>query len=168
MNLVAFWRDQVNIWNQEQKCDLCWEFGAPLIESAANIQKPEDGKECCVKVLFLQDKQPAFTTNRTYNNTTGLIQNITCTQSFQLLVLLPISIDKNNFNEIPGHPTAESKWDSVLFKLQQCLMCDAELDFCEILGTQYRITQWSGSQVLNYSDNNYTGYRINVQFQMIR
>lgn len=165
MDLVNFWSQQITKWNTDSKCGLCWEFSAPLIESAVNIVQPTTDKECCVQVMLLRQGVTAFSTVNTYNQTTQLKTNVACNISFQLLVLLPSNLGLNMFNEIKGHSTTESVWDTKLSKLEECLSCDANLDFCEFLGQQYKITQWSGVQVVNYQNANYTGYRISVTFQ---
>lgn len=166
MDVVNYWAQQVEKWNEESKCDLCWDFGAPLTEWAAETYQIKAGKECCVQVLLLFPDN-VFSTNRTYASS-GLITNLTCTNSFQVLFLLPSRIDINNYNEIPGHSIEESKWFTVFNKLKQCIECDAELDFCEILGTSYNITNWSARLVNNYTSNNYAGFRLNVSFQQVK
>jgi hypothetical protein len=165
MDIVSFWKLQTEKWNEELKCGFCWEFSAPLIESSVNIVQSEEDKECCVKLMFLQDKQPAFSTNNTYNATTNLLTNQICATNFQLLVLLNSELGVNNYNEIKGHTTTQSNWERILQVLQECLSCDANLAFCEILGSVYRVTNWSGTQVINYTGSVYCGYRINVSFQ---
>lgn len=165
MDILNFWKEQTEKWNTELKCGFCWEFSAPLVESSVNVVQSEEDKECCVKLMFLQDKQPAFSTNNTYNNTTNLLTGQICATNFQLLVLLNSNLGVNNYNEIKGHSTAESNWEAILLKLQECLSCDANLAFCEILGSVYRVTNWSGTQVINFSNSVYCGYRINVSFQ---
>lgn len=165
MNIVNFWAQQVAKWNTENKCGMCWEFYAPLTESAVSITQTEN---CCVKVFLLRDKAPAFATTNVYDNVTSLLTNSTCNINFQLLVVMTGNIGLNNWNEIKDHPTEESKWSTMLYKIEQCLACDAQVDFCEILGSEYRITQWSATQVINNGDNAYTGYRLNVTFQSTR
>lgn len=164
INIVDFWKNQIAKWNEELKCGLCWEFSAPLTESAVGITKPND--PCCVQVMLVRDRVTAFRTSRTYDNITGLLTGVTCSKSFELLVLMPTKLGQNNYNEIKGHDTNESKWDEVLSKLEDCLSCDANLDFCEFLGRKVLVTDWSARQLVNYTDNNYTGYRLTVTFQV--
>lgn len=165
MNLISFWQDQVTKWNTENKCGLCWEFGAPLIESAVETYTPTIGKECCVQVLLVRDKITPFSTTNTYDSRTSLRTNAVCNHGFQLLFLLPSDIGTNNFNEIKNHPTTESKWDTILSRLEECISCDMNIDFCDIIGMQYRVTQWSAQQVINYTSKAYSGYRLTVNFQ---
>ncbi len=164
MNIVKFWHDQIDKWNTEQKCGLCWDFGAPLIESAVNVQQPEKDKDCCIKAMFLQDKGNAFSTTNQFSNT-GFVNQVTCTESFELLLLFDSSLGINNYNEIKGHSIDESLWETKMNPIKECLQCDANLDFCVILGSQYRITNWSARQVINYLDSVYCGYRLSVTFQ---
>lgn len=164
INIVDFWEKQIALWNAEQKCGFCWEFGAPLTESAVTLQQPEPGKECCVQVLLVRDKITPFSTSNTYNSSALITQKV-CTTGFQLLFLLPSTVGTNNYNEINGHPTIESKWANILQKLEACISCDAELAFCTILGSMRRITTWSGQQLINYTPENYSGYRLTVNFQ---
>lgn len=167
MDIVNFWQQQTDKWNDETKCGFCWAFGAPLIESSINVQQFEEDKKCCVKVFFLQDKQPAFSTANQYSTQTGYLNKQTCSTNFQLLVLMDSKLGVNNYNEIKGHPTDESKWETILQRLQACLQCDANLAFCEILGTTYNITNWSAVQVINFKESVYCGYRLSVTFQQV-
>ncbi len=168
MNIVSFWEQQIEKWNTDQKCDLCWVFSAPLTESAMNIQQLREDSKCCVQVMLLRDKVPAFSTNNTYNEY-GLLIDVKCNTSFQLLVAVPTTLGINNYNEIAGHSTDESRWSTILYNIEQCLKCDALLDFCEFLGDNPRVTQWSAMQELrDKTDNNYAGYRLTATFQEIR
>jgi len=54
MDIVDFWSKQITIWDENNKCGLCWSFGAPLVSSQLNIEQSIPGKECCVNV-FLTD-----------------------------------------------------------------------------------------------------------------
>lgn len=167
MDIVNFWTRQIANYNKESKCGFCWTFSAPLIESSINKVQFEEAEACCVKVFLLQDKQPAFSTTNNYNSLTGMQNGIVCNNSFQLLVVMPSTLGTMNHDEMIGHDSSTAKWETILNRLQQCLSCDVNLDFCEILGTQYRITTWSGTQVINYLDSVYCGYRINVNFQKV-
>lgn len=165
MDIVDFWSRQVAKWNDENKCGMCWEFSAPLIESAVELIEDEG---CCTQVILLRDKLPAFSTSNTYSNQTFLLNGVTCSKSFELLVLMYADIGTNNWNEVKGHNTEESKWSTIFSRLEECLACDAELDFCEFIGVKSRVTTWSARQVLNYSSKNFSGFRITVTFQNIK
>lgn len=167
MNIVDFWQAQVAKWNEEEKCGLCWTFDAPLTESGVELYQPETGKECCVHVLLTQDKVPPFTMVNQYSQQTGRMNQRTCSWTHQVYFVMTTDLGVNNFSEIKGHSTESSRWASVLQKLQECLACDANLDFCEIMGADYRVTQWSAAQVVNYTSHNYTGYRLTITFQTV-
>lgn len=165
MDLISFWSQQINKWNEESKCGLCWDFTAPLVESAIELVEPSAGMDCCVQVLFLRDKEPAFSTLNRYNESTQLLSGTTCNKAFEILFLMYAPIGSNNWNEVKGHSTDESKWATALYELERCLSCDLELDFCEFIGSKSRVTKWSAKQVINFSSKNYSGYRISVNFQ---
>lgn len=164
MNIVEFWEKQISKWNEEEKCGFCWSFHAPMTESAANLQRTND---CCVQVLLTQDKVNPFVTSNTYDAATGLLERVTCTRNFQLLFLLPSNVGTNNYSEMPEHSVDESKWAKILYKLQDCLSCDLHLDFCEMLGREYQITQWTAKQEINIFDDIYSGYRLTVSLTTV-
>jgi hypothetical protein len=166
VNLIQFWQDQVNKWNEETKCGFCWEFGAPLTESAVELFKPKDGKECCVQVLLVRDKGLAFSTSNTYNNTTGFLTGVTCNTGFSIYFVLEMDLGTNNYNEIKDHSIEQAKWKK-LVELEQCLSCEVILDFCEFIGSTRRITTWQARQVINHTSKNYSGYLLTVNFQNI-
>ena len=168
MNIVKFWEDQVAKYDAEQKCGFCWDFGAPLREDKVNIEQPNEGKECCVKVMFLQDKGSAFNVQRSYNQQTALMNGVTTTYNFQLLVVLDSVLGINMYDETKGHDKADSIWTTILSRLQNCLADDLNFDFCLFLGSVYQVTQWSATQEINYLNSNYCGYRINVTFSQRR
>lgn len=167
MNIVNFWEQQIAKWNEESKCDMCWSFHAPLTDSALNITKLADGEECCTQVFLLRNGN-AFSTTNQYNESTGFLNKQTCNVGFQLLVVIPTKLGVNNWNEIIGHPTEESNWATKLWKLEECLSCDANLDFCEILGANQKVTTWSAVQKINHTDNVYAGYLLTVNFQTVK
>lgn len=167
MNIVDFWSKQIAKWNEEEKCGMCWQFFAPLTESSVNVAELREETKCCVQVFLIRGTLPAFSTQYQYAST-GFVNQVTCTTGFQLLFLVAGDIGTNNYNEIEGHSTVGSKWEDILWKLEECLKCELALDFCEFLGEQQRITAWQGQQVVNYLGNAYTGYRLTVNFQQVR
>lgn len=162
IDIVGFFERQIEKWNDEDKCNLCWKFYAPLTESAANKIKLERGSECCVHVILLRDKVTAFSSTTNYNTTTTLPISSFCTKSFELIFAIPSNVDLNNWNEIAGHSTLESRWATIWEKIESCIACDLHLDFCELLGANYQVTQWQGRQIDNYLTQNFTGFRVTV------
>lgn len=167
MNIVEFWRQQIAKWDEEKKCGLCWTFDAPMTDSAVELYQPPKGKECCVQALLTQDKVTPFASTLQYNSLTGFLNQRACNWTHQIYFVIPTELGVNNYTEIKGHTTDKARWVDVLQKLQECLACDAPLDFCEIMGTTYRVTQWSAVQVMNYTSANYTGYKLTVTFQTV-
>lgn len=161
MNFIDFFQKQIEKYNNEQKCDFCWFFSAPLEESAINIQQLRDDSKCCVQVMFTQNEGNAFGVQNQYDNRSSLLTDSFCSENFNLFFLIPNRLGQNNYNEIDGHGIEESR-SAELMRLKDCISCDLNLDFCEFLGMNFQITQWSGRQFLNYQDNNYIGYKVSV------
>ena len=161
MELINFFEEQVNKWNENKQCGQCYEFHAPLTEEALNKQQLKN--PCCVQVLLTRDNLQAFGINRTYNNQLGIESDVFEFKNFKLLFALPMELGLNNHTEILNH-SIELTRSKVLQDLESCLT-RLELDFCEFLGTQWQVTQWTAQQVINIRDTNYTGYRINVSIR---
>src|SRR6478736_6897683 len=164
LDIVKFWSDQVDIWNEQEKCGFCWEFAAPLVPSQINIVQTEPTEEdCCIKV-FLTDLR--FRESIVRNTTTNLITNKTCVWTFSLWVMQSKNLGINNYNEIKGHSIEESKWNELFYPLINCLGCDNIMDTCEILGETNVNVAFNGDATLvhNYLDDNYNGWKINYTF----
>ena len=163
LDIVDFWKKQTDLWNQQTKCGLCWEFSAPLVPSQINVVQKED---CCVQV-FLTDIK--FKENKVRNSVTNLITGKTCVWTFSLWCVVPVNLGVNNYNEIKGHSVDESKWNEVFYPLINCLGCDNILDTCELLGvTNVNVDMFGDATLIhNYLDDNYNGWRVNYQFTQI-
>lgn len=161
MNFIDLFQRQIDKFNTDKKCDFCWFFSAPLEESATNIQELREDSKCCVQVMYLQDKQAAFSVQTNYDQRSTLITDRFCTENFRLLFLIPDTLGKNNYNEIEGHPIEESR-SAVLMRLKDCISCDFQIDFCELIGEQWQVIRWEGYQRINYQNNNYLGYEVSV------
>jgi hypothetical protein len=163
MDIIDFWQKQVDKWNEENHCGLCWEFGAPLQQSQSNIQQLREDTKCCVQV-FITDL--SWEKHRSYNPTTGLVVSEYCDWTFNLFMLIPSELGKNNYNEISGYPIEESKWLTIFKPLIDCTACDPIIDFCEILGYNVQIPKWGGKTVHNYLAMVYDGIRITTTFRV--
>lgn len=163
MDIISFWSQQVDLWNTQNKCGLCFEFGAPLVNSQINIVQNEN---CCVNV-FLTDIK--FRETKQRNPVTNLITGKSCVWTFSLWCLVPVNLGVNNYNEIKGYPVDESKWNEVYLPIIQCLGCDNILDTCELLGvTNVNVdTPTDATLIHNYLDNNYNGWKVNFTFTQI-
>ena len=163
MNPIDFFEQQVAKWNEDEKCGFCFSFSAPLVESAINIQQIRKDEECCVQVMITD---VGFQNNFTRNATTRLLTEEICDHTFTLFVLAPDSLGINNYNEIANHSVEESKWKRILQPLQDCFGCGLILDFCDFWQFPVEVTQWRGTSLLNYQDNNYSGWKINATFRI--
>ena len=163
MNPISFFEEQVKKWNEDKKCGFCWQFSAPLKESAINIQQIRESDECCVQ-LMLTDLR--LTEQKSYG-TNGLITSNDCVYNFNIFALLPSRLDINTYNEIEGHTIEESKWKTKLEPLLECLGCDALIEICEIWKYPIQIPNWGAAEVLiNYQDANYDGWKIPITFRI--
>ena len=166
MDIVKFWKDQVDIWNEQEKCGFCWTFSAPLVPSQINIVQSETNEEDCCVHVFLTDLK--FRESIVRNTTTNLITNKTCVWTFSLWVMQSKNLGLNNYNEIKGHSIEESKWNELFYPLINCLGCDNILDTCEILGVTNVNVAFNGDATLvhQYLDG-YNGWKINYSFTQV-
>lgn len=163
MNPITFFEKQVEKWNEDQKCGFCFQFSAPLKESAINIQQIRENDNCCVQVMLTDLR---LSVQKQYDSKSFIIQD-DCIYSFNLFVLKPSSLGVNNYNEINGHSVMESKWKTILEPLLECFGCDAILDLCEIWNYPIQVTNWGQAEVLiNYQDMNYDGWKIPITFRI--
>lgn len=164
MNVIEFWKNQVELWNEQQKCGFCWVFGGPTTREGINRYKLREGQECCTHV-FITDE--SFKDEFIYPNQNPFHSMIKCQEGFTLWVLVPSRIDLNDYTEIEGHPIEESLEETILTPLKSCLSCQVGLDMCEANGNLFQVIRWEGSKVRRIFDNNYTGWRISALFQEI-
>lgn len=159
-DIVGAIKTAVEQWNTDVKCGYCWEFTAPMRESDLNeYQKKSD--DCCVLVAVTDYRWECLTP---VNRSTGLPLLATEIFNFNLHVLIQDRIDINVYNEISGYPEAQSKWDTILKPLADCVVCNP-IDFCSVLGYPLEVSRWSANSRIDWLDNNYTGWTINVQLR---
>ncbi len=160
MDIVNFWKRQIDLWNDENKCGFCWNFHAPLVNSQINIVNSEN---CCVSV-FLTDLKFREVTQR--NEKTGFVSSKKCVWTFSLYALIKSPVGINNYNEIINHPIEESKWENIFKPLINCLGCNNLLSYCDILELQNVLVDMNGDATLvhNYLDENYNGWKVNYTF----
>ncbi|RMZ58973.1 hypothetical protein D1632_15520 [Chryseobacterium nematophagum] len=156
MNIVSFFKQVVERYNDESKCGFCWAFKAPLSESGLSRAQLREEDECCLQ-LFITDYETD--TGYRMNEKTGLSHRKYCDHSFTLYVVKPSDIGLNVYNEIPGHPINESLWETILAPIQNCIGCGNEFDLCE-MGYSFDILRWKMKTVQFKEDHNYTGWRI--------
>lgn len=158
LDIVKFIHDMVEQWNDEEKCDLCWAFTAPMRDSDLNeYQFRDESGACCVLVAVTDYR---FATNRRYASS-SLVREKFTSHDFRLNFLVRDEIGKNVYNEIKNHELRESKWATILKPIYDCISVDEVLDFCETLGYNVDINSWRGSMKIDWLDN-YTGWSIDV------
>ena len=158
MDYIDLMQQQVNKWQGEQKCGLCWEFDAPLLDSGVN-KSQNKGSDCCVYV---------FVTNisvrevRNYDNTTSLLRDRYDEVSLTIELLRKADIGDNVYREL-DYPLNQSKWNNLIQPIKDCLGSDVPFDFCELLNRNLPITSRSWAVITNNKDdNNYVGWRVNL------
>ena len=70
VDIVDFFKEQTETWNEEQRCGFCYSFGAPLFNSEINVQQTDD---CCMQV-FLSNVSVKSVYNQNKINFTGFKQ----------------------------------------------------------------------------------------------
>lgn len=160
MDIVNFFEQLTEKFNTELKCDNCWEFSAPLTESALNIVQPSE--PCCNQLMLTN---LSYSEQNQYNNVTTFRTNRTEEIYFTLYALKTSNLGINNFNEIKEHPKSESKYETIYKPLKGCLDASEVLAFCEILGFDVQVSKWSFDIVNNYQDLNYDGWKIKGTFK---
>lgn len=161
MDVVDFFKRQTDKWNTELKCGFCWEFDSPLTEAGVNESVMQtDPDECCPVKVFITNLTERK--NRTYNQTTKLLTDYTIDYTFTLHALMFDRVDTNVYAEQIGHPISESKWETILKPIQDCICEENVLEFCELLCKKILITGWNAITRINWLDNNYTGWSITM------
>lgn len=160
MDIVKFFAEEVSKWNENNKCGMCWEFGAPLFENATNIQQLDE--TCCTYVFITKiSKQKGAS----YNSQTNLLTSTYTDYSFTLHLVKQGYLGTNNYNEIKGYPIDESRWNTIYKPISECIN-GLNLDFCNFIGIQPNQITWNEDMEQNYLDNNYFGWRITAKFRI--
>lgn len=161
--IIDFFKALAAKYNGEQKCGFCWEFGAPLSESAMNNQQAVEGRQCCINIFVADYKISSI---YSVNNNTGLTTTEDCDHRFIVYVgQQREDIGQNVYNEIEGHEITSSLWAEVYKPLMDCLGCDRVLYECE-LGFDFRVTAWDMETVKFKEDRNFTGWKITGRFRV--
>lgn len=150
----------VGDWAAEEKCGFCWEFTAPMRESDLN-EYVMKGEPCCLLVAVTDYRVQC---SSPVNRSTGLRTLGAEIHDFNLHFITHDDIGKNVYNEIPGHPLAESKWATILKPIADCVVCDP-LVFCEYLGFEMEVSLWRLIPRMDWLDSNYSGWTVNVQLR---
>lgn len=161
MDVVNFFKQQVTKWNDETKCGFCWEFDAPLTDAGVNESVMQtDPDECCPVKVFITNLSERK--NRTYNTQSKLLTDYTIDYTFTLHALVFDEVGTNVYQEQLGHPVSESKWETILKPIEDCVCPEEILEFCDLICKKILITQWNAITRINWLDNNYTGWSITM------
>ncbi len=161
MNVIKFFEDLTKQWNEENHCDDCWTFGAPLGEGEMNASQSTIDNQCCVHLFVTYYKTSS---SYTKNSRTGLKNREWTDHIFILYAVKHSDIGLNIYSEQPFHPIDESLWKTIIEPLQDCLGNGNEIDLCE-LGYDFEIVKWDMEVVKKYEDSNYTGWKIAGTFR---
>lgn len=162
MDIVDFWSKQVNKWKEEQKCDMCFEFSAPLFEDASNIFQTREA--CCTYVLLTGWKERS---TPTYDRISSLKLNQSTDVIFTIDIVQKGDLGTNNYNEIEGHPIEQSRYETIYKPIRECINLNKiELDFCLFLGFKPQESKWELEMSRAYLDNNYFGWKITATFRI--
>lgn len=156
MNVIQFFQQVSTEWNEEQKCNSCWTFGAPLSISGMSGSTQENDSVCC-NHLFITEYE--ISNGYKKNDLTQQINTEWCDHIFTLFVVKKADLGINVYNEQTGHPIDESLWKTILEPLLNCLGCGKEFDLCE-MGYEFEIFKWNMKATIYKEDQNYTGWRI--------
>jgi hypothetical protein len=160
MQVLEFFENLVEQWNEEQKCGFCWNFYAAGRSDYSNIIQFTDDNKCCVNVILLAFGSKLIKKQ----NYDGLISEEYCAKYFELLVGIPSSLDIQFYNENPDIDKSESKYSLYIKPLLDCLGCGIDIE-CNESG--FDLLEWSNELVLNYQDYNIDGLRIKGSFKDI-
>lgn len=164
VDVLDFFNTLVESFNDESKCDLCWTFTAPLRESDLNEYQQREDEECCV-IVSLTEYQIEEVTR--YNQETSFVESRSLIHSFNLRFLVNGDIGRNVYNEIDGHPLAESKWATILNPLRECISSSDILDMCNQLGYTMYVERWLMYPEIDYLDNNFDGWKVGVRLREV-
>lgn len=159
MNPVSFWSALIKSYNRQKKCGFCWNFYAPLTEIKLNQVQLK--KECCVNVFLVWDKGVDFDTQVNFDNDKGITINPMERLHYDIYFLMQSTEGKNNYNEKRFHSVNESRYETIIKPLHQCINMDIITDVC----AEFGISSFSGKNIYDYQDEQYYGVRISVTTQ---
>ena len=149
MKIDSFWENQLKKWNEEKKCGFCWNWHGFTTLQGINNGVDGKGGDCCVDVFITNE---TFRKENAYNPNNPYAVQTNCVDSYSIWFLFRGEIELNCNDE------------QKLQNLRECLSCGVELDMCEAMGFVFRVNQWRGESYRMYTDNNYWGWRIFVEF----
>lgn len=161
IDIVGFLKavvDELNTGNIVD-CDGCYYYGAPLTESAKELQQVPDDK-CDCKLLYLTRYNYRLVEQR--NPLTQLISTVAINHFLTIEVVVLDNIAKNNYNEMNEYPISESRWETILKPIQFCFTKENFFNALCSAGYDLQATDFTAEMVFVSASNNYTGWKFNV------
>jgi len=160
-DIIQFFKNLTDYLNTNnvEACDGCYFFGAPLSQSAKELQEVPDS-DCDCTFMFVTKYDYQLQDN--YNRSTEILSSRYVSHSITLEVLKHDDIGVNNYSEISNHPVEESRWETIFKPIQTCMSRDNLFQFCEVLGKPIKITSFSARMQILSTSNNYSGWVYNI------
>lgn len=161
MNIIDFWKKQIEIWNEENKCGFCWVFsGATTLSGIEEYQIREDSK-CCVHVFITDDR---YRQQNNYN-TPPFISSKLCSTTYTIWFLVSSKLGVMNHMEVRGQDSLTSIEETIITPLNECITCDLILDECEAMGYLFEVPNWQSEKVRHFTSHEFAGLKITTTFQ---
>lgn len=167
-DIVKFFKEVVDYLNNNptEGCGGCFYYGAPLTQSAKELQQvPDESCDC----TFMFVTRYEYSIQDSVNPRTTILTDRFVSHSVTLEVVKHDKIGKNNYSEIEDYPISESRWETIFKPIQQCMSRDNMFFFCEVLGKTMQITAFSARMQILSTSNEYSGwvYNINLRERLI-
>lgn len=163
MDILDILQKIVQQLTAESDCGLCWQLVPGGRQDYLNLAKEEvnDDGDCCVLLGVLNNN---FKT--VYEGNTNFRHKMYRDWEVQLFAGIPSRLDIQFYNEVRPEDTENSKWVRYIQPIQCCLsqieesICD--IQNCKGDGATIEVSSFNGQMRLNYLDNNYDGWLINI------
>lgn len=157
---VKFWEEIINSFNDQEKCNFCWNFYAPLTEVDLNLVDTKN--DCCVHVFFVWNRGGNdFSVAPNWNANFGIYENPSETFNYNVYFLIKSPVGINNYNEKSGHLVSESRYNTIFKPLRDCINFSIFNDLCLDFG----VTEFSGRNIYDYQDEMYFGINLSISTQ---
>lgn len=169
MNIIEMLDTLIKSWDEECKCDLCWQFRPGGRADYFNNVKINPGEDCCVYVGVLSVRQVSGITASGVGG--QFIDKRYCDWQIRMIAGIPSRLDLQFYNENTSHDSNGGKWEKYINPIFSCFGgCCIEIDLCDIHnckgnGTTVEITRWESEMVMNQKDMNLDGVLINATFR---
>lgn len=162
-DIVELWRDIIEAYNIDGRCDFCWRFYAPLTEQKLNLVRDvlveegsgEENEACCVHVFLIRNQPDDFSSTPNYSQF-GNVNTIVSVENYTVYFLIKSKEGLNNYNEMPGYSIEDSRYHTIFKPLRECIDITILTDLC-LLG---QVTSYRGSYVYDFQDEQYYGIRV--------